>query len=104
MSISVGQRLRCARCGTAVIIVKASNDTPYCCGAPMERLTAGATVEHPVGHAGRELNVMANKLGKRYTCQVCGGVVIVTNAGDGALECCGQAMVLMEARVIPTSD
>ena len=35
---------------------------------------------------------MANEMGKRYACGVCGAQVIVTKAGDGALVCHGQPM------------
>lgn len=35
---------------------------------------------------------MANEIGKRYSCGKCGGEVIVTKAGTGAVNCCGQAM------------
>jgi hypothetical protein len=35
---------------------------------------------------------MANQVGKRYVCRVCGGEVIVTRKGDGELHCCGKKM------------
>ena len=35
---------------------------------------------------------MANQIGKRYLCSKCGGELIVTKGGDGALHCCGQPM------------
>jgi len=35
---------------------------------------------------------MANQLGKRYICVMCGAEYIVTRGGDGELKCCGQAM------------
>ncbi|HEY2385658.1 MAG TPA: desulfoferrodoxin [Candidatus Binatia bacterium] len=35
---------------------------------------------------------MANQLGKIYICGGCGAQVIVTKGGNGALNCCGQAM------------
>lgn len=35
---------------------------------------------------------MANEVGKRYVCRVCGGEVIVTRKGDGELYCCGKKM------------
>jgi desulfoferrodoxin-like iron-binding protein len=35
---------------------------------------------------------MPNQLGKLYVCSKCGAQVIVTKAGQGALECCGAPM------------
>ena len=35
---------------------------------------------------------MANAPGKRLKCAKCGGEVIVTKGGDGAVSCCSQAM------------
>ena len=35
---------------------------------------------------------MANLVGKRYSCQVCGSEFIVTKGGNGTLHCCGQPM------------
>ena len=35
---------------------------------------------------------MANAVGKRYHCTKCGSEMIVTKAGEGTLQCCGQQM------------
>jgi hypothetical protein len=35
---------------------------------------------------------MANQVGKRYACTVCGAEFIVTRGGDGELHCCGKKM------------
>lgn len=35
---------------------------------------------------------MANEIGKRYNCSKCKAEVIVTKAGGGAVNCCGQPM------------
>ena len=47
---------------------------------------------------------MANLLGKRYRCTKCGTEVLCTKAGDGAVNCCDQAMEAQEPRPIPSSD
>ena len=47
---------------------------------------------------------MGNNLGKRYTCTECGAQVLVTKAGEGALECHGQPMEVMQAKPLPSSD
>ncbi len=40
---------------------------------------------------------MANQVGKRYACQVCGSEFIVTRGGSGELQCCGQPMAIKTA-------
>jgi len=35
---------------------------------------------------------MANQIGKRYICSVCGAELIVTKGGAGALNHCGKPM------------
>ena len=35
---------------------------------------------------------MANQVGKRYVCTVCGAEFIVTRGGDGEMYCCGKKM------------
>ncbi|MBA3030956.1 MAG: desulfoferrodoxin FeS4 iron-binding domain-containing protein [Desulfobacterium sp.] len=35
---------------------------------------------------------MANQIGKKYTCEACGAVYIVTKGGKGQLVCCGKPM------------
>jgi hypothetical protein len=47
---------------------------------------------------------MANLLGKRYVCATCDATVLVTKAGEGALECHGQAMEPATAKPLPSSD
>ena len=47
---------------------------------------------------------MANQLGKRYRCTVCGMEVLVTKAGGGAVNCHDQDMEVQEPRPIPSSD
>ena len=36
------------------------------------------------------------KVGEKYRCNVCGNVVVVTEAGGGTLVCCGQDMEQIE--------
>jgi hypothetical protein len=35
MSTAVGARLRCASCGTEIIVVKGTDESVTCCGEPM---------------------------------------------------------------------
>lgn len=41
---------------------------------------------------------MANIVGKRYTCQVCGSEFIVTKGGDGCLQCHGRPMQVKDSQ------
>jgi hypothetical protein len=47
---------------------------------------------------------MANQLGKRYKCSVCGTEVLCTKAGDGEAICCDIKMEELKPRPIPSSD
>lgn len=47
---------------------------------------------------------MANQLGKRYRCSVCGTEVLCTKAGTGAAVCCDKEMAAQEPRPVPSSD
>lgn len=40
----------------------------------------------------RRCDDMANEMGKRYMCTKCGSEMMVTKAGTGELNCCGQPM------------
>jgi len=47
---------------------------------------------------------MANQLGKRYQCPICGTMVLCTKAGEGAVLCHEQEMELQQPRKLPSSD
>ncbi len=47
---------------------------------------------------------MANQLGKRYVCEQCGGEVLCTKPGKGAVTCCGQEMKIKQAKPLPSAD
>ena len=47
---------------------------------------------------------MANQLGKRYACPVCGTMALCTKAGDGAVQCHDQEMELQQPQKLPSSD
>ena len=47
---------------------------------------------------------MATRLGKRYECTACGAELICTKPGDGRLVCCGNEMVIKQAKPLPTSN
>lgn len=47
---------------------------------------------------------MANLLGKRFKCEVCGTEVLCTKAGEGTVTCCGKEMVMQKPKPLPSSD
>ena len=47
---------------------------------------------------------MANQLGKRFQCEKCSTEILCIKPGDGAVECCGVAMQLMQPKVLPSAD
>jgi desulfoferrodoxin-like iron-binding protein len=47
---------------------------------------------------------MANELGKRYACAVCGTEVLCTKAGGGTAMCCDQPMELKQPKPLPSAD
>ncbi|MEK7214401.1 MAG: hypothetical protein AAB289_02240 [Chloroflexota bacterium] len=47
---------------------------------------------------------MANQLGRRYVCEVCGTEALCTKAGEGEIVCDGQVMKLQVPKALPSSD
>ena len=47
---------------------------------------------------------MANQLGKRYECEVCGTIVLCTKAGEGEVICDDHEMALQQPKKLPSSD
>lgn len=47
---------------------------------------------------------MANQLGRRYECKVCGTIALCTKAGNGTVICCEAEMAIQEPRKLPSSD
>jgi hypothetical protein len=43
-------------------------------------------------------------VGKRYQCELCGGHLLCTRAGDGPLECCGQLLKPTDTKKLPSAD
>ena len=48
--------------------------------------------------------MMANQLGKRYECAVCGTVLLCTKAGGGEITCHGKSMQVQAPRQLPSAD
>ncbi|MFA4836478.1 MAG: hypothetical protein WC749_10465 [Dehalococcoidia bacterium] len=47
---------------------------------------------------------MPNQLGKRFQCSVCNTEILITKAGNGAVECCGKSMEMQQPKPLPSSD
>ena len=47
---------------------------------------------------------MANLMGKRYQCDECETLVLITKAGEGDLMCHGQIMQVAVTKALPSSD
>jgi hypothetical protein len=47
---------------------------------------------------------VANQLGKRFKCEVCGTETLCAKGGSGTVECCGKPMQLKAAKALPSSD
>ncbi len=45
-----------------------------------------------------------NQVGKRYVCATCGTEVMCVKKGPGRLHCHGEAMSVVTARPLPSSD
>ena len=48
--------------------------------------------------------VVANQLGRRYVCEVCGSQVLCTKAGEGNVLCDGKEMQVQQPKALPSSD
>jgi len=47
---------------------------------------------------------VANQLGKRYACEVCGTLILCVKQGEGTVMCCDKEMALQAPRELPSSD
>ena len=47
---------------------------------------------------------MANQLGKRFVCEVCGTETLCTKPGTGTVHCCDKEMSIKQAKPLPSAD
>jgi hypothetical protein len=102
MKLGPGTRLSSAVCETEVIVVRPPADDVdlRCGGAPMVPLGEGAP-------GGAELDAAfaeGTALGKRYTDAEGSLELLATKAGAGSLSIGSEALVLKEAKPLPSSD
>lgn len=99
--LKAGSRMRSSVCATEVMVIAApGGDLEVTCGgAPMVGMNdepAGGDVDP--GHAEGTL------LGKRYVNDAGDLELLCTKPGDGSLAAGGVALVLKEAKALPSSD
>jgi hypothetical protein len=103
MQLSPGMRLRSQVCTTEVVVVRAPETLVElgCGGAPLTVAGTDITVSSaPV--AGLD---SPSLLGKRYTSAAASSLeLLVVKAGAGTLTADGEALVLREAKPLPSSD
>jgi hypothetical protein len=102
MKLGPGSRLRSAVCETEVIVVRPPGDDVdlRCGGQPMVPLgedpPAGLTLEPAFAEG--------TALGKRYTDGDGNLELLCTKAGSGSLSVGSEALVLKDAKPLPSSD
>jgi hypothetical protein len=99
--LKAGTRMRSAVCATEVMVIAApAGDVELTCGGaamiPMSEQPGAAAVDP--AHAGGTL------LGKRYVNAAGELELLCTKPGDGSLAAGGEALVLKEAKPLPSSD
>jgi len=100
--LKVGTRLRSAVCATEVMVVAAPDDAVEltCGGAPM----IGIDETPPDGGQPTADASEGTALGKRYTNEAGDLEILCTKPGDGSLAADGVALVLKDAKPLPSSD
>jgi hypothetical protein len=94
-----GARLKSAVCDTEVIVVRAGADTVVeCGGAPMD-------MERPAERGAINPAFASGTMtGKRYVDEAGTAELLCVKAGQGSLSIGGVALILKEAKPLPSSD
>lgn len=93
-----GSKLKSAVCDTEVMVIKGTEGSVECGGAPMVEERSGEGGEPSPDFAG------GTQMGKRYVNE--GGTVelLCVKAGKGSLSLDGAALAIKEAKSLPSSD
>jgi hypothetical protein len=93
-----GSKLKSAVCDTEVMVIKGSNVVVECGGAPMadDRPATRAAI-NPAFAEG-------TKMGKRYVDTAGTVELLCVKAGQGSLSIAGVALLLKDAKPLPSSD
>jgi hypothetical protein len=101
--LKAGTRLKSAVCATQVMVISApaGGDADVTCGgAAMIAMDA----EPPAGAALDSAASAGTALGKRYVNEAGDLEILCTKPGEGSLALGGAALVLKEAKALPSSD
>ncbi|MDX9718319.1 MAG: hypothetical protein RBT67_13180 [Thauera sp.] len=101
-TLKAGSRLKSAVCDTEVMVVRAAADDVRleCGGAEMLAMTA----EKPVGATPDAALAQGTLVGKRYTDTGERFELLCTKGGKGSLSIDGAALVVKQAKALPSSD
>ncbi|MFC3172648.1 hypothetical protein ACFOD9_00135 [Novosphingobium bradum] len=96
--MKAGTKLKSACCDTEVMVIKAAEGELACGGAPMvaERGDDKPAIDPAFAEG--------TKTGKRYTDAAGSIELLCTKAGAGSLSLGGVALILKEAKPLPSSD
>jgi hypothetical protein len=101
MELKPGTRLRSQTCSAEVIVVRPPNrEVDVRCGGAAMVPVGDAIVEQPVDAAHQN----GTLLGKRYADGETGIELLCTKAGDGSLSLGDAALLLKDAKPLPSSD
>lgn len=100
--LKAGTRLKSAVCATQVMVIAApaGGADVTCGGAAMIAMDA----EAPAGAAVDPAASAGTALGKRYVNEAGDLEILCTKPGEGSLAAGGEALVLKEAKALPSSD
>ena len=100
--LKAGTRLKSAVCATEIMVITAPAGSLDlgCGGAPM----IGMDESTPEGATPDASASAGTALGKRYTNEPGDLELLCTKPGDGSLTLGGEALVLKEAKPLPSSD
>jgi hypothetical protein len=100
--LKTGSRWKSVVCDTEVVIVRppTAPATLECGGAPMVPIAT----PRPEGVVPAADRANGSLLGKRYGDETLGLEVLCTKAGKGSLAVSGRALVVREAKKLPSSD
>ena len=93
-----GSKLKSAVCDTEVMVIKGSNVVVECGGAPMA--DDRPADRKPINPAFAE----GTKMGKRYVDAAGTVELLCVKAGQGSLSIAGAALLLKDAKPLPSSD
>lgn len=101
-TLKAGSRLKSAVCDTEVMVVRTTTDDVRleCGGAEMLALAA----EKPAGSVLDAAFAQGTLVGKRYTDETERFEFLCTKGGKGSLSIDGGALVVKQAKALPSSD